>query len=99
VIAWGVVAQVRDDVPGLVVERLRKRRESDDDNVFFLGVGSELALVQVDCSPDGAFPLLIEDAGGRVQASTATEAPSAVLRGLGRPDRGDAPNPPVTPRG
>ncbi|MET9693834.1 hypothetical protein ABZY81_36300 [Streptomyces sp. NPDC006514] len=82
-----VFAQVRQAVPGLAIERLAVTRASDDDNVYFLGVGSVPDLVQFDTGPGGQPPFLVE-AGHRVVTSEVAEAVAAVSAGLGSGDAG-----------
>ncbi|MFD5142425.1 hypothetical protein [Streptomyces sp. NPDC058401] len=80
-------AQVRQAVPGVVIERLAVTHPADDDNVYFLGVGAVLDRVQLDTGPGGRPPFLIE-ADCRVVTSDVTEAVAAVSAGLGSGDVG-----------
>ncbi|MFJ6780354.1 hypothetical protein [Streptomyces yangpuensis] len=77
-----VFAQVRQSVPGLIIERLTVTRASDDDNVYFLGVGASPDRVQLDTGPGGQPPFLVE-ADHRVVTSEVAEAVAAVSAGLG----------------
>jgi hypothetical protein len=81
-----VFDQLRDRVPGLVIERLRVAHPADDDNVFFIGNQRGLDRVQVDTCPAGEPPFLIED-GGRRQTSDPAEAATIIYHMLkhGRP--------------
>jgi hypothetical protein len=80
-----VFAQVRDAVPGLIIERLAVAHASDDDNVYYLGDGAILDRVQLDTGPGGQPPFLVE-ADDRVVTSDVAEAVAAVSRGLGSGD-------------
>lgn len=77
-----VFAQVRQAVPGVIIERLAVTRASDDDNVYFLGVGAVLDRVQFDSGPGGQPPFLVE-ADRRVVTSDVADAVAAVSAGLG----------------
>ncbi|MFE1875657.1 hypothetical protein ACFW9N_33130 [Streptomyces sp. NPDC059496] len=83
-----VFTQVRQAVPGLAIERLAVTRASDDDNVYFLGVGAVLDRVQVDTGPGGQPPFLVETGSCRVVTSEVAEAVAAVSAGLGSGDAG-----------
>jgi hypothetical protein len=71
-----VLAEVRRQVPDLVVERL------SDDHLFFLGDEFGLDRVQIACAPGGQPPFLIED-GGAVETSDVAEAAAVILSWLG----------------
>ncbi|MFB9238454.1 hypothetical protein ACFFWC_23480 [Plantactinospora siamensis] len=75
---------LRRQHPTLVVERLGKTHPTDDDNVYFLGLGHVANIVQVDTGPNGQPPFLIE-AEDRVYASNPTEALTAVQTRLKPP--------------
>ncbi|MFE7095176.1 hypothetical protein [Streptomyces erythrochromogenes] len=81
-----VFAQVHRSVPGVVIERLAVKRASDDDNVYFLGIGAVLDLVQLDTGPDGQPPFFVETDSCRVVTSEVAEAVAAVSAGLGPGD-------------
>lgn len=77
-----VLDEVRRLVPGLVVERIQVIHPgSDDDNVFFLGVGPDFDLVQVDTGPDGGVPFIV-DGDGPVVTSDAAQAVRLIYQGL-----------------
>ncbi|MFJ6617742.1 hypothetical protein ACIQOW_09255 [Kitasatospora sp. NPDC091335] len=69
-------------LPGLGVERLRVTRPGDDDNVYFLGVGSRTGRVQVDSGEHGQPPFVVEGAG-RIRTTDPAEALAAVCRKFG----------------
>ncbi|MFF3084141.1 hypothetical protein ACFVRB_03700 [Streptomyces nojiriensis] len=71
----------------MIIERLVVTRASDDDNVYYLGVGAVLDRVQFDTGPGGQPPFLVE-AGCRVVTSEVAEAVAAVSVGLGSGDVG-----------
>jgi hypothetical protein len=47
---------LRRQHPDLVVERLGKTHPSDDANVYFVGLGQNATIVQIDTGPDGEPP-------------------------------------------
>ena len=59
--------------PDLVVERLGKTHPADDDNVYFLGLGEILDIVQVDTYPKGQPPFIVES-DDRVDTVDPSEA-------------------------
>jgi len=79
-----VLEQVRGRVPELVVERLDKTHEGDDDNLFFLGVGSDFHLVQLESCPGGLGPFIVVDDDSQTSVSDPGEAVAALLGRLGR---------------
>lgn len=83
-----VFAQVRQAVPGVIIKRLAVTRASDDDNVYFLGVGTVLDRVQFDTGQGGQAPFLVETDSCRVVTSDVAEAVAAVSAGLGSGDVG-----------
>ncbi|MFG2335376.1 hypothetical protein [Streptomyces yangpuensis] len=83
-----IFAEVRQTVPGLIIERLAVTRPADDDNVYFLGDGAVLDRVQVDTGPDGQPPFLVETDFSRVETSDVVEAVAAVSAGLRSGDLG-----------
>jgi hypothetical protein len=73
-----VFDQLRERVPGLVVERLEVTHPADDDNVYFIGSQDQADCIQADCiqvdtPPGGRPPFLIEN-GGRHQTTDTVEA-------------------------
>lgn len=68
---------LRQQHPGLVVERLDKTHPGDDDNVYFLGIGQVADIVQVDTGQDGWPPFTIE-ANDRVDTSDPADALAAI---------------------
>ncbi|MEU1618495.1 hypothetical protein ABZ479_14505 [Streptomyces sp. NPDC005722] len=80
-----VFAQVRRDVPGLVVERLAVTHAGDDDNVYFLGDESVLDRVQLDTGPGGQPPFLVES-DDRVVTSEIAQVVAVVCAWLGSGD-------------
>ncbi|MCX4804278.1 hypothetical protein OG594_21975 [Streptomyces sp. NBC_01214] len=72
----------------MAIERLAVTWASDDDNVYFLGVGSVPDLVQFDTGPDGQPPFLVETDHCRAVTSEVAEAVAAVSAGLGSGDAG-----------
>ncbi|MGC0423511.1 hypothetical protein [Embleya sp. AB8] len=75
-----VLGGARRLLRGLTVERLRVTHPGDDDNVYFLSVGS--ARVQVDSGPHGQAPFIVE---GLIRTDTPdpAEALAAVCREFG----------------
>ncbi|MFJ8208989.1 hypothetical protein [Streptomyces sp. NPDC096033] len=72
----------------MIIERLAVTRTSDDDNVFFLGVGAVLDRVQFDTGPGGQPPFLVETDSCRVVTADVAEAVAAVSAGLRSGDVG-----------
>ncbi|MEV6492848.1 maleylpyruvate isomerase N-terminal domain-containing protein [Actinoplanes sp. NPDC051633] len=62
---------------GLVVHRLGKNHSADDDNVYFIGLGRNLDMVQVDTGPNGQPPFTVE-AHARIDTDEPTEALAAI---------------------
>jgi len=68
--------------PSLVVERLTVQRPGDHDNVYFLGSGDRLDVVQVDTRVNGQ-PSLLMDAAQRYTTSDPCTAAAVIVRCLG----------------
>ncbi|GAB3186289.1 hypothetical protein FHX75_12676 [Micromonospora palomenae] len=68
---------LRQQHPGLWVERLDKTQPGDDNNVYFLGLGQTRDIVQVDTGPDGQAPFTVE-ADDRVDTTEPGEALAAI---------------------
>jgi hypothetical protein len=87
-----ILAQVREVVPGLVVERLQGSYPADDDNVYFLGDERGLDRVQIDTCPGGRPPFLVEAEdrdGERFETSDVAEAAAAAVSWLGSGGAGE----------
>jgi hypothetical protein len=72
---------LRQQHPDLVVERLGKTHPADDDNVYFLGLGEEVDIVQVDTGPQGQPPFTVES-DDRVDTVDPAEAFAAIVTRL-----------------
>jgi hypothetical protein len=72
-----ILDELHTQIPGLVVERLQQPHPGDDDNVYFLGIGSDLDRVQVDTAPGGQPPFLIE-ADQRLQTADPAHATATI---------------------
>jgi hypothetical protein len=68
-----VLDQLRQLVPGVIVERLQVTHPADDDNVYFVGDEYGRDRIQIETAPGGQPPFVIED-GGRSQISDTAEA-------------------------
>ncbi|MFE1832407.1 hypothetical protein [Streptomyces yangpuensis] len=77
-----VLGGARRALPGLVVERLQVTRPGDDDNVYFLRVGSGTGYVQVDSGPLGQAPFTVEGVT-RTDTSDPAGALAAICREFG----------------
>ncbi|WP_457033225.1 hypothetical protein [Kitasatospora sp. P5_F3] len=77
-----VVDGARRVLPGLRVERLQVTHPGDDDNVYFLSVGSGVGCVQVDSGEQGQPPFVVEGAS-RTDTSDPAEALAAVCGEFG----------------
>lgn len=74
-----VFDQLRERVPGLVIERLQVMYPADDDNVFFIGDQHGLDRVQIDTCPAGEPPFLVENENeGRHQTSDPAGAATII---------------------
>jgi translation elongation factor P/translation initiation factor 5A len=70
-----VFSQLREQVPGVIIERLEVTHPADDDNVYFIGDQHQFDRVQVDTYPDGQPSFLIENENGlRHETTDTTEA-------------------------
>lgn len=77
-----VFDELRQRISGLVVERLVVHRDTDDDNVFFVGDETAgLDRIQVDTAPGGGPPFVIED-GERIETSEANQAVGIIFAKL-----------------
>jgi hypothetical protein len=76
-----VFDQLRQRVPGLIVERLQVTHPADDDNLWFLGDEHGRDRIQIETAPEGQPPFLIEN-GGRSQTSDTAEAVLLIDRWL-----------------
>jgi hypothetical protein len=67
--------QLREHVPGLIIERLEVKYPADDDNLYFLFFAdwNKFENIQVETAPCGQPPFLIEN-GGRHETTDTTEA-------------------------
>jgi hypothetical protein len=79
-----ILDQLRQQIPGLVVERPQQPHPGDDDNVYFIGDASRLDRVQIDTAPGGQPPFLIE-ADRQAETSDHAEATTLVHAWLTRP--------------
>jgi hypothetical protein len=77
-----VVDGARPVLPDLRVERLQVTHPGDDDNVYFLRVGSGVDCGQVDSGEQGRPPFVVEGAS-RTDTSDPVEALAAVCREFG----------------
>jgi hypothetical protein len=68
-----VFDQLRQHLPGLIIERLEVTHRADDDNVYFIGDQNQFDRIQVDTAPGGQPPFFIEN-GGRYETTNTTEA-------------------------
>jgi hypothetical protein len=68
-----VFDQLRQHIPGLVIERLEVTWPADDDNVYFIGDEHGLDRIQLDTFPGGQPHFYIEN-GGWHQTSEVAEA-------------------------
>jgi hypothetical protein len=68
-----VFDQLREHLPGLIIERLEVTHPADDDNVYFIGNDNQFDRVQVDTAPGGQPPFLIEN-GEQHETTDTTEA-------------------------
>ena len=73
-----VFDQLRQHIPGLIVERLEVKYPADDDNVYFIGDEHGLDRIQLDTAPDGQ-PLFLIENGGRHETFAVAEA-AAIIR-------------------
>ena len=76
-----VLDAVRAQVPWLVIQRLTVTHPADDDNVYFLGDAEDYNRVQVDTSPSGQPPFLIEGTQ-RLETSDKAEAIATIVTWL-----------------
>jgi hypothetical protein len=76
-----VLDAVRAQVPWLVIERLTVTHPVDDHNVYFLGDAEDYNRVQVDTSPNGQPPFLIEGTE-RLETSDLAEAIATIVTWL-----------------
>jgi hypothetical protein len=76
-----VFDQLRERVPGVIVERLEVMNRADDDNVYFIGSEHGLDLIQLDTTDGGQPPFLIEN-GGRYQTAETSEAATIIVSWL-----------------
>jgi hypothetical protein len=83
-----VFDQLREQIPGLIVERLEVTHPADDNNVYFIGDQHQPDLIQVDTYPHGGPPFLIEN-GGRHDTTDTTQA-VAIIRDLLKHSRSTA---------
>lgn len=68
--------------PEVTVERMQVTHVADDDNVWFVRLGTRE--VQFDCHPNGLPPFLVEgDDGERLHAPTVHQARTVIGRLLG----------------
>ena len=74
-----VFDRLRAQVPGLVIERLQVKYPADDDNVYFIGCGHDLDLIQLDTADGGQPPFLIEN-GGRRHTTQTAEVATIIIR-------------------
>jgi hypothetical protein len=72
-----VFDQLRQHVPGLVVERLEVTHRADDDNVYYIGIDDVYECIQLDTRDGGQPPFLIEN-GGRYETVETAEASSII---------------------
>ena len=84
-----VFSQLRELVPGVIIERLEVTHPAEDDNVYFIDDQHEFDRVQVDTNPDGQPPFLIENENGlRHETTDTTEAVTLIRDWLEQnPDR------------
>ena len=75
-----VFSQLREQVPGLIIERLEVTHPADDDNVYFIGDQHQSDRVQVDTHPDGQPSFLIENQNGRRRETTDTTEAVTLIR-------------------
>lgn len=79
-----ILDQLRQQIPGLLVQRLQQPHPGDDNNVYFIGDVSHPDRVQIDTAPGGQPPFLIE-ANQRAETSDHTEATTLIHDWLTRP--------------
>jgi hypothetical protein len=72
-----VFDHLRQHIPDLLIERLDVTHPADDDNVYFLGLGEVLDIVQVDTGPQGQPPFTVES-DDRVDTVDPAEAFAAI---------------------
>ncbi|TCO65399.1 hypothetical protein EV192_1011191 [Actinocrispum wychmicini] len=77
-----VFVDARRVVPGLRVERLQATHPGDDDNVYFLSVGSGTDCIQVDSGQCGQAPFIVEGVT-RTDTSDPAEVLAAICREFG----------------
>jgi hypothetical protein len=83
-----LIARVRASVPTVNIERLSVTHPGDDNNVWWLWIGSatratDQRSVQVDTNADGDTPFVVEgDDGQRLKTTDVAEATAVVLRWL-----------------
>jgi hypothetical protein len=72
-----ILDELRAQIPALVVERLHQLHAGDDDNVYFLGTGTDLDRVQVETASGGQPPFLIE-ADQRLETADPVHATTTI---------------------
>ena|SRR5215472_12654028 len=78
-----VFSELRELVPGVIIERLEVTHPADDDNVYFIGDQHQFDRVQVDTYRDGQPSFLIENENGlRYETTDPTEAVSLIRNWL-----------------
>jgi hypothetical protein len=80
-----VFDQIREHVPGLLIERLEVKHPADDDNMYFLFFADwdKFENIQVETAQGGQPPFLIEN-DGRHETTDPTEAVTLIRASLKR---------------